>query len=450
MNVYDLVINNGMVVDTINRTSSILNVGIKGGIIETVSTKQLEGKSVIDAAGKYVCPGFIDVHGHIDGHFYSGELSACQGITTTIGGNCGLSPLDIGQFFEEQTAGGFYINQIEFIGHSFTLRKAVGLYDTFEKASPAQIEQMLALAQKGFDDGACGISFGLDYSPGTSIEEMRALCALAVKNNKPMAVHTRLFTDNDMNSLYEILAVAKATGVKVLISHFVYQYGNGSMEEALQIVDKARSEGLNIWIDSGMYTDWSTYVGTETYSEEAIRDNGYVFGDFVVATGKYTGQRMTRQIYEELRACCPDDSVICFTGKPEEIHMALMADYAMPSTDAGGYDEGEGHPQIAGTYPKFFIDMVREKKCLTVEEAVFKASLLPAQFFKMDKKGVIASGMDADIVVMDLEKLTDHAAFPHLGRPDGKPEGIDEVIVGGEPVVHHGQFTKIRPGRIIK
>lgn len=114
-------------------------------------------------------------------------------------------------------------------------------------------------------------------------------------------------------------AVAKATGVKVLVSHFVYQYGNGSMEEALQIVDKARSEGLDIWIDSGMYTDWSTYVGTETYSEEAIRDNGYVFGDFVVATGKYTGQRMTRQIYEELRACCPDDSVICFTGKPERI-----------------------------------------------------------------------------------------------------------------------------------
>ena len=173
---------------------------------------------------------------------------------------------------------------------------------------------------------------------------MRALCAVAAAKNKPMAVHTRLFTDNDINSLYEVLAAAKSTGVAVLISHFVYQYGNGSMEEALEIVDKARSEGLNIFIDSGMYTDWSTYVGTETYSEDAIRDNGYVFGDFVVATGKYAGQQMTKPIYDDLRANFPDESVICFTGKQEEIYMALMKDYAMPSTDAGALCRGRGTP----------------------------------------------------------------------------------------------------------
>ena len=85
-----------------------------------------------------------------------------------------------------------------------------------------------------------------------------------------------------------------------------------------------------------------------------------------------------------------------------------------------------------------------------MEEAVYKASLLPAKFFKLKTKGVIAPGMDADIVVVDLKNLKDNAAFPHLGKPDGKPEGIDEVIVAGKPVVHEGYFTKIRPGRIIK
>lgn len=450
MSVYDLVINNGLVVDTVSKTSSILNIGVEGGKISVLSETPLVGAKEIDAAGKYVCPGFIDVHGHIDGHFYSGELSACQGITTTIGGNCGLSPLDIGRFFDEQTAAGFYIHQAEFIGHSFTLRQAVGLTDTWQRASGDQIKKMEELASAALDAGACGISFGLDYSPGASLEEMRALCAVAAAKNKPMAVHTRLFTDNDINSLYEVLAAAKSTGVAVLISHFVYQYGNGSMEEALEIVDKARSEGLNIFIDSGMYTDWSTYVGTETYSEDAIRDNGYVFGDFVVATGKYAGQRMTKPIYDEIRECFPDDSVICFTGKQQEVYMALMKDYAMPSTDAGAYDEGEGHPQIAGTYPKYLIEMVRDKKYLTMEEAVYKASLLPAQFFKMETKGILAPGMDADIVVVDLKRLKDNADFPHLGRPDGKPLGIDEVIVGGGLVVHNGHFTKIRPGRIIK
>lgn len=450
MNVYDLVINNGLVIDTVSKTSTILNVGVTGGKIAAVTKETLKGDITIDASGKYVCPGFIDVHGHIDGHFYSARLSACQGITTTIGGNCGLSPLDIERFFNEQTAAGFYIHQAEFIGHSFTLRQAVGLTDTWQRADQAQIEKMAELAASALDAGACGISFGLDYSPGASLEEMRALCAVAAAKNKPMSVHTRLFTDNDINSLYEVLAAAKATGVDVLISHFVYQYGNGSMEEALEIVDKARSEGLNIFIDSGMYTDWSTYVGTETYSEDAIRDNGYVFGDFVVATGKYAGQQMTKPIYDDLRANFPDESVICFTGKPEEIYMALMKDYAMPSTDAGAYAEGEGHPQIAGTYPKYLIEMVRERQFLTMEEAVYKASLLPAKFFKLKTKGVIAPGMDADIVVVDLKNLKDNAAFPHLGKPDGKPEGIDEVIVAGKPVVHEGYFTKIRPGRIIK
>ena len=107
MSVYDLVINNGLVVDTVSKTSTILNVGVTDGKIAAVTKETLCGNITIDAAGKYVCPGFIDVHGHIDGHFYSAKLSACQGITTTIGGNCGLSPLDIGRFFDEQTASGF-------------------------------------------------------------------------------------------------------------------------------------------------------------------------------------------------------------------------------------------------------------------------------------------------------------------------------------------------------
>ena len=450
MTMYDLMITGGRVIDTKTCTSSILNIGVKDGKIAYAGTKQADAKVIVNASGKYVCPGFIDVHAHIDGHLYSGELSACQGITTTIGGNCGLSPLDIGHFIEKQNAGGFYINQMEFIGHSFTLRHAVGLKNNYRKADAGQIRQMAAMAEEALDSGACGVSFGLDYAPGTSLEEMRVLCELAARKNKLMAVHTRLFTDKDMNSLYEILAVAKATGVRVLISHFVYQYGNGCMEEALRIVDKARSEGLDIYIDSGMYTDWSTYVGTETYSEDVIKDNGYVFGDFVVATGKYTGRRMTKEIYDELRNFYPDDSVICFTGKKDEIRMALKAPYAMPSTDAGAYDEGEGHPQIAGTYPKYFIEMVREHKDLTIEEAVSKASLLPAKVFKIQSKGSLETGMDADIVVLDLTNLIDHAAFPHLGRPDGKPEGIDEVIVGGGFVVHEGKFTKNRPGRIVQ
>lgn len=446
---YDVVIKGGMVVDTKRCTCRIGNVGITADKITYTGNDEITGHREIDAAGKYVCPGFIDVHSHVDGDDYAGMLSACQGITTTVGGNCGLSPVDMPEWFESQD-GGFFMNQLMFVGHSFSLREAVGLTDPYMPADDRQIEQMEMLAAKALENGACGISFGLDYSPGASLKEVRRLCQVCAKYQKVAAVHTRLFTDKDLNSLYEMINVAKSTGVRLLISHFVYQYGNGSMREALDIVERARLEGIDVWIDSGMYTDWSTYIGTESYSPDVIRDNGYVLGDFIVADGAFAGRRMNQEIYTYLRAHAPEVSVICFTGKKEEIYMALNQPYAMPSTDAGAYAKGEGHPQIAGTYPKFFTEMVRERRDLDMATAVYKASALPAKLFGLENKGCIAPDMDADIVIVDLDRLKDRAAFPHIGAPDAAPEGIDTVIVSGGIVVDDGVFTHTKSGRCMK
>lgn len=446
---YDVVIKGGMVVDTIGLTTAVKNIGIHADKIIYIGDEDISGKRVIDAAGKYVCPGFIDVHSHVDGDAYAGMLSVCQGITTTIGGNCGLSPVDVGQWFDTQKDG-YCMHQLMFVGHSFSLREAVGLVDPYEKASDEQLNMMLKLAEKALNDGACGISFGLDYSPGASLREVRELSRLCAAHHKMVSVHTRLFTDKDLNSLYEIISVAKSVGARLLISHFVYQYGNGMMREALDIVDKARREGMEIYIDSGLYTDWSTYIGTESYSPDVIKDNGYVFGDFVVATGSHAGKRMNREIYEYMREYEPDESVICFTGKKEEIYMALNQSYAMPSTDAGAYAKGEGHPQIAGTYPKFLIDMVRDRNDFDMPMAAYKASTLPAKLFGLENKGSIRCGMDADIVIVDLENLEDCAKFPHLGAPDATPLGIDAVIVGGGLMVDEGRFQDEKSGRCIK
>ena len=338
---YDVVIKGGMVVDTKRCTCRIGNVGITADKITYTGNDEITGHREIDAAGKYVCPGFIDVHSHVDGDDYAGMLSACQGITTTVGGNCGLSPVDMPEWFESQD-GGFFMNQLMFVGHSFSLR------------------------------------------------------------------------------------------------------------EALDIVERARLEGIDVWIDSGMYTDWSTYIGTESHSPDVIRDNGYVLGDFIVADGAFAGRRMNQEIYTYLRAHAPEVSVICFTGKKEEIYMALNQPYAMPSTDAGVYAKGEGHPQIAGTYPKFFTEMVRERRDLDMATAVYKASALPAKLFGLENKGCIAPDMDADIVIVDLDRLKDRAAFPHIGAPDATPEGIDTVIVSGGIVVDDGVFTHTKSGRCMK
>lgn len=447
---FDITIKNGTVIDTIHLTKSILNIGIQEGKIQYIGNNNIVGIYDIDGTNKIISPGFIDVHGHIDGYDYAGELATCQGITTTIGGNCGLSPIDMKEFFLGQEANGFYINQAELIGHSFSLRKKVGITDNYQKASDDQIRQMEELTEQALIEGACGISFGLDYSPGASLKEITALARICAKYNKIMAIHTRLFTEYDLYSLYEVLSIAKETGVKILFSHFIYQYGNGAMEAALETIERAMEQGFDIHIDSGMYTDWATFISTETFSEQTIKDNGYVLGDMIVATGKYIGQCLTKELYTLLRQDYPWESVICFNGREKDIYLALEKKYAMPSTDIGQYSRGEGHPQIAGTFPKYLIEMVRNKKILTIEEAIRKATILPATVFGLKGKGVIEVGADADIVVFDFDKLEDLATFPHLGKPDAKPKGIEFVIINGKLVVKMGQFTEEKAGHIIK
>ena len=125
----DVVFTGGRVVDVRTCTSRIANVAVEHGKIVDISAHELPAKRVVDAAGLVVAPGFIDVHGHLDGHAYAGQLSAMQGITTTVGGNCGLSPLDLEGWFAGQARTGYVINQAELVGHSFSMRRAVGIED---------------------------------------------------------------------------------------------------------------------------------------------------------------------------------------------------------------------------------------------------------------------------------------------------------------------------------
>lgn len=443
-------INHGLVVDTRQKKCRRLHIGLQGSKIAAVSETPLQGERTIDASGYYVSPGFIDVHGHIDGAPYPAELSVCQGVTTTVGGNCGYSPENLGDFFDEQEKRGFPIHQAMLVGHGNPLRHAVGVDDPYTKANRRQMDEMAALAEEALLQGACGISFGLDYVPGCDIEEVTTLAKVAAKHNRICPVHTRLLTEGDLYSLFEIIKVAEETGAHMLISHFVYQYCEGLTKDALRMVDKARGRGLPIHIDSGMYTNWATYFDTATFSYENICHNHWKWEQMVVATGPYTGQVMDEALFFHMKEVCPHESVIFFEGQEQEVYDCLVKDYAMPSSDAGSYEKGQGHPQIAGSFPRYFCKMVREEKLLSLEEAVYKATLLPAQVFGFAGKGCIEPGMDADLTVFSLEEICDRADYPHLGEPDAKPLGIPYVFVDGACAVDAGEYQSCRSGKIIR
>lgn len=444
---FDIVIVNGVLIDPEKMSRSYGNLGIKDGKIAAVTKDEIHGAVKIDASGSFVCPGFIDIHGHVDLNEYCAELSVRQGITTTVGGNCGLSPLDISAFFAAQDQKGFVINQAEMIGHSLSLREEVGAIDPLKPATEEQLKRMEAWVERSFDEGACGLSLGLAYAPGSSDEEVMRLSRLAARYGRIVSVDTRMLTGIDMYSLVEAVTIARETGARVQVSHLVYQYGTGVMDEALAVIDRARADGLDIRFDSGMYTQWATHIGAALFNEDNMEINGWNFDDFLIITGKYNGQHLTMEKYRELRKYEPHTAVVVFTGIEEEIYMALNHPFAMPSTDTGVYAKGEGHPQIAGSFPRYFRKMVGERYELNIMEAVRKATLLPADTLGLHTKGRLREGMDADLVVFDMTTLIDKADF---GKPDLSPEGIDYVLVNGELTLDKGTLLNRQAGKAVR
>jgi len=236
--IFDLVLNAGRVIDPLTALDCKASVGISGDKIAVITTETIEGVTELDCTGKIVSPGFIDIHSHVDNYLYSGNCYALQGITTAIGGNCGLSPLYPDHFFSQMIASGFPINQGQLAGHSFTMREEAGILDINAPASKEQLALIIKVAEKRLQEGALGISFGLEYAPGSSCEEIKALFTLAASHERPVAVHTRHDSWKGLEAIIEVLDISRQTGASLLISHLVYMVGMGMMTEALTLLRK--------------------------------------------------------------------------------------------------------------------------------------------------------------------------------------------------------------------
>ena len=443
-----LFISGGVVIDPEARRSFRAQVLLEGGRIAAIGELAApQDAQVIDAHGLFVCPGFVDPHGHIDGHVYTGELSLLQGITTSVGGNCGFSPVDLAQFLDAQDA--FPIHQAELIGMC-SLREAAGALDPFQAASEAQIDRMAQLCEQALACGACGVSLGPAYAPGASVLEMQTLCRIAQAHGRPVSIDTHMNSMTDLDSLQAAIDLAAHTGCRMIVSHFVYQYGVGVEDEALAMIDRARGMGVDIVFDSGMYKDWSSCIGAALFDPGVMRANGIELSHLRVITGEHIGEVPDQALYAHLRACHPHDSVSVNTGDQRAVYAIARHPLCMVSTDTGAYLPGEGHPQIAGSFPRFLREMVRERAEMSWEEAVAHATCLPADVLGFERKGRMRVGCDADLVVFDPGTIADRADFPGLGSPNAAPEGIALVIVGGQVAAQNGKTTGVMAGRSLR
>ena len=440
----------GRVIDPANRVDGKLNLLIEDGKIAWVGTSVPDADHKIDATGKVVTPGFIDIHMHED-PVEDGKIAPCifdmmlrMGVTTAVGGNCGINVYDPVEYLKLVDRDGAPVNVAMFAGHEY-FRKAAGAEDIYAKATEAQKAAMEQSLREALRQGLMGGSFGLRYVPGANRDEFFRAAACCAEGKKIIASHVRDDADGIFDAIREFAAAGIEYDLPVQISHIGSMGGFGQMADVLAMVDGYRLNGLDIAMDCYPYFAFSTRIGTPTYDPGWLERYHCDYGVLEFCEGKYRGQRATKETFEEMRRDFPQCITVCYVMKEADIRLALSHPGVMVGSD-GLMSAGQGHPRAAGSFPRFLAAFCREGN-ISLYDAVAKITALPAARLGLESKGRLNVGADADITIFDFDAISDRATFP---EPALAPVGIDYVLIGGQiaakdcEIVNHNCGSAVR------
>lgn len=443
---------NGIIVDPANSVMSKQNLLVEDGKVVCITDKEMDADEVIDASNKYVCPGFIDIHMHEDAYnqkIDEFELSISytmlrMGVTTAMGGNCGLNAYRPDIYLNIVDERGFPINLGLFVGHS-TLRNLVGDFNKYSAVDEKSLKQMQTICGELLDSGCFGVSYGIRYIPGITHKEIYETALPCQKNNKIISAHVRDDAENVFSAMKEIIDIGKELQLPVQNSHIGSMGGFGQMRELLSMIDRYKVDGLDISSDCYPYYAFSTGIGETTYDDGFLERYKIDYNYIEVCEGKYKGQRCNKDIFDDLRKNYPDTLTVCHVMKKDDVDLAICHPNVIIASD-GLLSGGFGHPRAAGTFPKFINDFVKTGK-LSLYEAIRKITAMPADKLKLNKKGRLSIGADADIVIFDLDQIDSNATFE---RPIQSPTGIDYVLINGIVAVKDGQIVNSTLGRSLR
>jgi N-acyl-D-amino-acid deacylase len=497
---WDLVIKGGRLVDGSGTEGKVTHVAIHEGRIAAIGEEVGAGKRVIDAAGKVVAPGFIDVHTHSERicDLPVAENFLRMGVTTIITGNCGTSVTDVAAFFNEVDRTKVALNVATLIGHNSVRRQAMG-GSFLRRPTAEQLAEMQRLVDQAMVDGAVGLSTGLIYNPGSfaKTDEVLALAKSAAVHDGIYVSHMRHETVKIFEAIEELMAIARGAKIRAQVSHIKLTGPTawGKAAEVLQMLDQARAEGLQITHDQYAYTASST--GLAQLIPDAAREGSR--GDYlarigdaekkaaIVAKMAEMRERLGRADYgyaviarypadpalngmripEAAKLRRGSDSVeeqvelileieakgggsAVYHGMNEEdLKVFMKHPLTMVASDGGPRRIGEDvpHPRSYGNNARVLGRYVREQGLLTIEEAVRKMAALPAEVFQLKDRGLIKVGAVADVVVFDPVAVEDKSLFEN---PHHYSEGFSEVIVNGVLVIADGALQEQRPGKAVR
>ena len=525
----DTLIRGAKIVDGTGKAAFTADVGILDGMIEEVGDlSNAQAFETIEAAGRVLTPGFIDMHRHADAALFRegfGEAELCQGLTTLVNGNCGMSlaPLSgahadecakylapitgnippelrfasIDSYFKAAQGRELPLSCAELIGMG-TLRTLAAGFTTGD-LSPLELRDLHYHMEAALADGACGVSLGLGYAPEIFYSTDGLIRALAPlhRSGVPICVHMRQEGDGVVDALREMLEVARALQTPLEISHLKAIGGRNARKavpEMLLLIERARQDGLDVMCDVYPYTAGSTQLihvlppefqegGTEALTKRLLDDAArkemrarmeagsdfenitlLVGFDNVVAIGlrtdeyrRFEGKSVAEiaqtlqkdpfdTLFDLLAAEQCNTGMIDYISDEEDVKDILRTPFSGVISDATYPSGGRVHPRVYGTFARLIEKYVVQERVLTLEQAVHKVTGHAADRFGFEKKGVIAAGMDADLLLFSPENVREHGTY---ARPNLPATGFDEVFVLGERVIENGVYRGGSSGEML-
>jgi len=518
---YDMVIRNGIIMDGSGEPSFVGDIAINADTIVMIGDlKNAAGLMEIDATGLTVAPGFINMLSWanvalIEDGRSQGDIR--QGVTLEVmGEGHSMGPLNeamkqemkesqqnitydiswttLGEYLEFLEKKGVSTNIASFIGNG-TLREYVMKYEN-RPPDAAELEKMKVLTKQAMEEGAMGLSTSLIYVPSghAKTEEIIELAKIVADYDGMYISHIRDEEENLLDAVQELITISKEAGIRSEIYHFKAS-GTANwhlLDSAIQMVDKARKEGLPITTDMYMYNASSTGLnillpawakeGGHNKTMELIAHplkrkqmiqeiKFHVPPDKILLVG-FRNKQMRHLIGKTLDEVAKDrnksaaetvvdliqedDSriqVVYFSMSEENIKKKLALPYMAICSDAGSYTnegvflEQSTHPRAYGSFARLLGHFVRDEKVIPLEQAIYKLTTLPATNLKLKNRGALKPGYYADVVLFDADKIKDNATF---SKPHQYATGMKHIFVNGTQVLKDGEHTGAFPGRVVR
>lgn len=498
---YDVVIRGGEVLDGTGSKRQVVDVGIKGDRIIRIGSipAGASAAKVIDARGKIVSPGFIDPHSHAAPGIATPELASAvpilfQGITTVMINPDGGGPADLREQtvpLQRHVPG---VNVVPLIGHNGVRQAVMG--NANRKPTPEELKRMEELVRAGMQLGAFGFSSGPFYIPGkySDTAEMVALARVAAQFPKAFHIsHVRDESSYDIGvikAIEELIQVSREAKIPGIVTHMKMLGPSvwGKSKDAIELINRARAEGLSIWADQYPYAasgsglqpalvpGWAQEGGPEAIAkrlqdpeqralirQEMVKNLERRAGANAIMIRRHEadpsleGKRLDE--IAKARMQHPLDTaidmlikggaaIVSFNMNEKDLEALMKQPWMMTSSDGGLVEFGKGseHPRAYGAFPRKIRRYALDSKVISLEQAIHSSTGLTATVFAIPNRGFLRPGYFADVLVFDPKRIRDVASYE---KPHAYSEGMEYVFINGQAAVSEGKVVPKRFGRLL-